>query len=239
MNNNQWHLPPKKQQRLQEQQQAHEEYLKKLRREQLKANLKKWSVIAVIAALFIGGFGYWLTKTSDSSGAYPYVVGKPGPGEKAPEFSLESTTGGTVSLAGYKGKSVLIFYQEGLMCQACWRQQAELERDVDKFKNELGVDQIITITLDPIGSLVQKAQADGYKLPILSDRDAKIALAYDVLKYGMMNGANPGHSFILIGPDGVIKWRADYGGPPKYTMYLPDQQIIDDAKKGLNQRKGG
>lgn len=235
MAHNQWHPSAKQIRRQQEQEKIHQEYLKRLNREQFKKKLKIWSIIAVISLLVIGGF-YWLIRASMSTSAYPYVVGKPGPGDKAPEFSLESTTGGTISLAGYRGKTVLIFYQEGLMCQACWRQHTELERDTEKFKKELGIDHIINITLDPIGSLIQKARTDGYKLPILSDRDAKIALAYDALKYGMMNGANPGHSFILIGPDGVIKWRADYGGPPKYTMYLPDDQVIADMKKDLGKK---
>lgn len=235
MAHNQWHPSEKQIRRQQEQEKIHQEYLKRLNRGQFKKKLKIWSIIAVISLLVIGGF-YWLIKASMSSSAYPYVVGKPGSGEKAPELTLESTTGGTISLADYKGKTVLLYIQEGLMCQACWRQQAELERDTEKFKQEMGVDQIITITIDPIGSLIQKARTDGYKLPILSDRDAKIALAYDALKYGMMGGSHPGHTFILIDKDGVIRWRADYGGPPKHTMYLPDSQLLADMKKDLGQK---
>jgi hypothetical protein len=37
-----------------------------------------------------------------------------------------------------------------------------------------------------------------------------------------------GHSFVLVGPDGVIRWRADYGGAPNYTMFLPTDRMLAD-----------
>ena len=59
-------------------------------------------------------------------------------------------------------------------------------------------------------------------------------MAYDALAYGMMHGTTPGHSFVLVDPKGVIRWRADYGGAPNYAMYVPDSQIIQDMKNDLN-----
>jgi hypothetical protein len=47
----------------------------------------------------------------------------------------------------------------------------------------------------------------------------------------LWNGAMR-HSFILVGPNGVIRWRADYGGPPKYIMYLPTTSLLTDIKAG-------
>ena len=37
-----------------------------------------------------------------------------------------------------------------------------------------------------------------------------------------------GHSFVLVGPDGHIRWRADYGGAPKYTMFIPTDKMLSD-----------
>ena len=50
--------------------------------------------------------------------------------------------------------------------------------------------------------------------------------------YGMMGESRDGHTFILVGPDGDIEWRADYGGEPRYTMYVPVPKIIADLKSG-------
>jgi peroxiredoxin Q/BCP len=52
----------------------------------------------------------------------------------------------------------------------------------------------------------------------------------------MMGAGQDGHSFILVGPDGLIKWRADYGGAPKYTMYVPVSNLLADMRAGI---KGG
>jgi peroxiredoxin Q/BCP len=44
----------------------------------------------------------------------------------------------------------------------------------------------------------------------------------------MMGTMRDGHSFVLVGPDGRIRWRADYGGAPKYTMFLPTEKMLAD-----------
>jgi peroxiredoxin Q/BCP len=49
----------------------------------------------------------------------------------------------------------------------------------------------------------------------------------------MMGNSADGHTFILVGPDGTIRWRADYGGAPNYTMYVPINQLSADMQAGL------
>ena len=36
-----------------------------------------------------------------------------------------------------------------------------------------------------------------------------------------------------VGPDGVIRWRADYGGAPDFTMFVPVPSLLADLKAGL------
>ncbi|MHB8626416.1 MAG: peroxiredoxin family protein [Aggregatilineales bacterium] len=172
------------------------------------------------------------TTTGGYKGSQPYLydVGKPGPGDSAPDLTLESTSGSRVSLSDYKGKTVLLFFQEGVMCDACWTQVSDMEKDAQLFKDQVGVDQLLVVTTDPLNSLAQKVQTGGYKSLVLSDQDKQVSVAYDVLKYGMMDGADPGHTFILVDPTGVIRWRADYGGAPEYAMYVPDAHILQDIK---------
>ena len=49
----------------------------------------------------------------------------------------------------------------------------------------------------------------------------------------MMGDSRDGHSFIVVGPDGRIAWRADYGGAPNYTMDLPASALLADLARGL------
>jgi peroxiredoxin Q/BCP len=167
------------------------------------------------------------------SSLYPYAIGDPGVGKAAPEIKLQSTAGGTFDLSSYAGKApVLLYFQEGLTCQPCWDQIVALQKDMPAFR-ALGIDTIVSITNDPYAQLKQKAVDEGLTIPVLADPDGSVCNQYGTLRYGMMMGMNPGHTFILVGKDGRIAWRADYGGPPKYTMYLPPTAILQDLQAGL------
>lgn len=165
--------------------------------------------------------------TTTGGSGYNHVVGQPGAGAVAPAFTLPSSSGGEVSLADYRGQSVLLYFQEGLMCQPCWDQITDMERNEPALK-AAGVDAVVSITSDPINQIAQKMTDMKLSTPTLSDPDLDVIRAYDAHKYGMMGESRAGHSFILVGPDSTIRWRADYGGAPDYTMYLPTQKMLAD-----------
>lgn len=100
----------------------------------------------------------------------------------------------------------------------------------------LGIDKIMSITTDSLDALKQKVADEGLSTPVLSDSSFTVSHAYNADQYGMMNGTSDGHSFIVVGPDGRIRWRADYGGAPNYTMYVPIPTLIADLQEGLNGR---
>jgi hypothetical protein len=56
----------------------------------------------------------------------------------------------------------------------------------------------------------------------------ELLVGTDANKYGMMGDMRNGHSFVLVGADGTIRWRADYGGAPDYTMFLPTDKVLAD-----------
>lgn len=198
-----------------------------------------WVALAVVAAL--GTLFVIFTNAgggnSTASGRGPsFVVGSPGPGQPAPDFSLASASGGTVSLGDYRGRNVLLYFQEGLMCQPCWTQITDLEKAGDAVK-AAGVDDIVSITTDRVDLLGQKVRDEGITgTPVLSDPNLAVSQAYGTNGHGMMGGERNGHSFILVGPDGKIRWRADYGGAPDYTMYVPTDQLLADLRDGTAAR---
>lgn len=165
-----------------------------------------------------------------------YDVGKPGVGQMAPEFELARATSGPLAgpfkLSAQRGKSVLLYFHEGLMCAPCWQQIDEIQADLPKFK-ALGIDQVAAISIDPAAAQQQRAELHGISVSVLADVDLAVSAEYDALRYGMMGGDRPGHTFILVGPDGVIRWRADYGGPPDFTMHVPDATLLAELQKVL------
>ncbi len=191
-------------------------------------------VVAVVGLYVLSSFHHSGSKTgSNASSAYPYAVGSPGPGQPAPGVKLPATTGGTFDLASYQGKKpVLLYFQEGLTCQPCWDQIAAIQKDEAKF-HALGIGPIVSITTDPLGDITQKAKDEGLSIPVLSDQGGQISDSYSARDYGMMGHDRDGHSFVVVGKDGKILWRADYGGAPKYTMFVPDDVLLAQLKAGI------
>ncbi|MGH2695659.1 MAG: peroxiredoxin family protein [Actinomycetota bacterium] len=193
---------------------------------------------AGVIALAVGALGvlFYLNRGGGSSGGgeFAYEVGSPGPGQTAPDIRLPSTEGGTFDLASMRGKTVLLYFQEGLMCQPCWDQLVDVEAEMGRFQ-DLGIDEIVTITTDPLDGLRQKVADEGISTLVLSDQRVAVSQSYSTNQYGMMGEGFNGHSFIVVGPDGTILWRADYGGPPDHTMYLPVDSLIADLREGLRE----
>jgi peroxiredoxin Q/BCP len=164
--------------------------------------------------------------TAGGSG-FKHVAGQPGAGRIAPMFTLTSGTGEQVSLNDFRGRNVLLYFQEGLSCPPCWDQIKDLEQNQAALKTA-GVDAVVSITTDPSNLIGRKAADEKLTTPVLSDPSMQVSRAYNANQYGMMGEMRDGHSFILVGPDGTIRWRADYGGKPDYTMFLPTAKMLTD-----------
>ena len=170
------------------------------------------AIVVVVAGVAL----FFLTRSgggSSSGGSHPtFAVGQPGPGAAAPEFKLASTSGGTFDLADQRGKTVLLYFQEGVGCQPCWDQIRDIEKNMAAFR-ALGIDEFVSVTGNPLNQLRQKVTDESLSTPVLADPDLTLGQSYRANQYGMMGTSADGHTFIVVGPDGNIRWRADYGGP--------------------------
>jgi peroxiredoxin len=191
------------------------------------------AAVIALGAIFVLNTPSGSPAGTEQAGRYPFQVGSPGPGAEAPPIELPSTDGGTFDLASLRGETVLLYFQEGLMCQPCWDQLKDIESQFAAFE-ALGIDKVVSITTDDRDLLRQKVDSMRLTTPVLSDPDLAVSKAYTTNQYGMMGLNYNGHTFIVVGPDGRIRWRADYGGAPKYTMYLPVPNLIADMRAGLD-----
>ena len=191
----------------------------------------RWTLTAVAGVAVVGLLWALFGRASSSAGLVPYTVGQPGKGAVAPAFTLPASTGGRVDLSKFRGRSVLLYFQEGITCQPCWDQLVALEKATPDLR-AAGVDQVVSITTDPVDVVTQKAHDEGIVSPVLSDTTLAVSGAYHANSYGMMGASRDGHSFILVDPDGVIRWRADYGGPPRYTMDVAVPTLLRQLRAG-------
>ncbi|WP_280459486.1 DUF349 domain-containing protein, partial [Nocardia carnea] len=184
---------------------------------------RRWPmIVAMLAVLAVGALflvyqnAQGARNADDGGSGYRHVAGDPGIGATAPDFALTSTTGETLRLGDFRGRNVLLYFQEGLMCQPCWTQIADLEANTAALQ-AAGIDAVVSISHDPVDQQARKAADENLSTPMLSDPSQQVIRAYDAQKYGMMQGQMAGHSFVLVGPDGTIAWRPDKRGAPAKT----------------------
>src|SRR5260370_16920797 len=102
---------------------------------------------------------------------------------------LRSTTGGTFYLASMRGKTVLLYFQEGLTCQPCWDQLKDIQSNISQF-HALGIDQIVSITTDPLDTLNQKVAHEGLSIPFLSTQALVISPAYTPTAFVLLGSSH-------------------------------------------------
>lgn len=146
-------------------------------------------------------------------------------GSEAPEFSLPSTTGESVSLAAYKGKNVLLFFNEGVMCSPCWQEISRLERFKEDFSGLNTI--IIPISVDDQKTWDPILKEERITTPILIDSDRKVTAMYKALGTpSSMHDDRAGHTYIHINTEGKIHSSADFP-----NMNVPVNDLIQHIQQ--------
>ena len=147
-------------------------------------------------------------------------------GSMAPDFTLTDVVSGRqMTLGSLHGRQTMLFFSEGINCQACMVQAADLEKAGTLRKAGI---QLVSVTTDSPGDLAQAARQYGIHTPLLSDPGTGMSRAYGMLGHGGMgHPTQDGHAFMLIGPDGKVLWHQAY-----QEMYVPPQRLMRDMHRG-------
>jgi peroxiredoxin Q/BCP len=149
-------------------------------------------------------------------------------GQPAPDFSLTSYDGRTVSLTSLRGKTAILFFNEGLMCYpACWNQIAALGSDQALNNAKVTTASIVTDTPDEWAAAIKKMPAMGQET-LLFDTAKTVSANYDTLNLpsSMHKGAKPGHTYAIVGPDGIVRYTFD-----DTNMGVRNDKLIDEIKQ--------
>lgn len=128
------------------------------------------------------------------------------PGDTAPEFTLTTDDGRTLSLSEFKGRRVVLYAYPAAMTPGCTIQACDF-RDSLSSLHDHGI-EVIGISPDSPAKLVSFRERDGLTFPLVSDPDKSVLTAYGA--YGEKQ--NYGRtvmgvirSTFVIGPDGRVE----------------------------------
>ena len=171
-----------------------------------------WIVVAGLAV----ATAFVVVPRGSSGGGTPEGAPTSGP---APAFSERDVVSGqSLSNESLRGRNVLLFFSEGVMCQACFEQIQMLQKNWRELQRRGLV--LVNITTDPPDTLRDAAQAYGVLTPLVSDEDRNMSNAYAVLGQGM-HPDTAGHTFVLVDKRGRIRWRRDYS-----KMYVKPGELF-------------
>lgn len=174
--------------------------------------MKFWIAIGAVVVVFLALIMFGSRKAPNSaaiqpaSGNFVTLVGKP-----APEFILQGLDGKTYSLSEWRGKKVVLFFNEGIMCYpACWNQMAALGTDQALNSGQVITASIVPDSADEWMDATRRMPELG-KGTILLDMNTTVSSKYGLLSLpsSMHKGMKPGHTYVVIDRNGIVRYTKD------------------------------
>lgn len=127
-----------------------------------------------------------------------------------PDFKLPATGGKTVSLAGLKGKNVVLYFYPKDKTPGCTLEGQNFRDQQSKFAKLDTV--VLGISRDSVKSHESFKQEEAFNFDLLADEDEKLCRMFDVIKLKNMYGKEVmgvERSTFLIDKEGVLRqeWR--------------------------------
>ncbi len=128
-------------------------------------------------------------------------VAIPSPGSSAPDFSLPSQQGDSVSLKDYRGHWIVLYFYPKDQTPGCTREAHNFQIDESKYAERNAV--VLGVSVDSVDSHRKFCAKEGLNFKLLADSDGKVSHAYGSLKnLGVVRFAAR-HTF-LIDPTGKL-----------------------------------
>lgn len=190
-------------------------------RRQQRVRRGTYGVVGAVAAALIA-----FAVFGGGSAGPPATGAETGPevGQKAPEFELTDVVSGkSVSSESLGGKRTMLFFSEGVNCQACMFQAADLEKAGVLERDGI---ELVSVTNDQPADLAEAAGQYGISTPLLADPGTEMTARYGMLGHGGMGHPDvAGHAFMLVDEDGKVLWHRAY-----QEMYVKPAQLLSDMK---------
>lgn len=81
------------------------------------------------------------------------------------------------------------------------------------------------MTPDTLPILQQEAHNWNIRSPLLHDANNRVAELYDVMHWAVPSG-KPGHTFVLVDKQGIVRWIRDYGAPQNGGLMYVEPAVL-------------
>ena len=122
-------------------------------------------------------------------------------GAPAPDFTLASTSGQTVTLSALRGRNALLAFFPLAFTSTCTAEMCAFSEDFDAFATRDVV--VLPISVDAVPSLKEFKKQQDMKTDLLSDFKREASRAYGVLNEDTFYSKR---AYFLIDKSGIIRW---------------------------------
>jgi len=151
----------------------------------------------------------------------------PAEGSTAPDFTLTSQEGSSVSLKDYRGKWVVLYFYPKDQTPGCTREAHNFQVDQPKYAERNAV--VLGVSVDSVDSHKKFCAKEGLNFKLLADTDHKVSDAYGSLtNLGLVKFAAR-HTF-LIDPNGKVAKAYTSVDPLKHSaQVLAELDVLENA----------
>ncbi|MFN2315531.1 MAG: redoxin domain-containing protein [Gemmatimonadales bacterium] len=125
----------------------------------------------------------------------------PSIGTPAPDFTLPSTSGGSVTLSAFRGRKVLLAFFPLAFTSTCTAELCAFDADYDAFEQAGAL--VLPISVDSIPTLRAYRAQEQMTVDLLSDFRREVCRRYGTLIEEAFLSAR---AYVVIDAAGVVRW---------------------------------
>jgi peroxiredoxin Q/BCP len=132
------------------------------------------------------------------------------PGDPAPDFTLPTDDGGTVTLSELRGRKVIVYFYPAAMTPGCTTQACDFSDSLDSLKGA-GF-EVLGISPDSPAKLAKFRERDHLTITLLADADKSVMQAWGAYGEKKLYGKTVEgvlRSTFVVGEDGTLE-QAQY-----------------------------